>query len=114
MKPAEERLEPELRRLVVSDPEVPVVANVDAEPKTDASSSIDALIRQVSAPVRWEAVVRQLLATGVDTFVEVGPGRVLSGLIKKIDRKATIANIEAPGDVTKVETLIARDGGTDS
>ena len=106
MKPAEQRLEPELRRLVVSDPTIPVVANVDAEPKADAATSIDALVKQVSAPVQWESVVRRLVAAGTDTFVEVGPGKVLSGLIKKIDRQVRIANVEDPDGLTRVEQLL--------
>jgi [acyl-carrier-protein] S-malonyltransferase len=84
MKPAEERLAPELRALPARDPRVPVVANVDAEPKRDAGSAIEALVQQVSAPVRWEQVVRRLASEGVTTYVEVGPGTVLSGLVKKI------------------------------
>jgi [acyl-carrier-protein] S-malonyltransferase len=84
MKPAEDRLAPELRALPTRDPQVPVVANVDAEPKRDAPSAVEALVRQVSAPVRWEAVVRRLASEGVTTYVEVGPGTVLSGLVKKI------------------------------
>jgi [acyl-carrier-protein] S-malonyltransferase len=94
MKPAEERLAPELRALRSSDPSVPVVANVDAEPRRDAASSIEALIRQVSSPVLWEAVVRRLLAEGVTAFVELGPGKVLTGLIKQIDRTVTLLNVE--------------------
>ncbi len=84
MKPAEERLAPELRALPARDPRVPVIANVDAEPKRDAPSAIEALVRQVSAPVQWDAVVRRLASEGVTTYVEVGPGTVLSGLVKKI------------------------------
>ena len=84
MKPAEERLAPELRALAARDPRVPVVANVDAEAKRDASGAIEALVRQVSAPVQWDAVVRRLASEGVTTYVEVGPGTVLSGLIRKI------------------------------
>ncbi|MBP7572274.1 MAG: ACP S-malonyltransferase, partial [Acidobacteria bacterium] len=84
MKPAELRLEPELRALPARDPRVPVVANVDAEPKRDAASAIDALVRQVSSPVRWEDVVRRLASEGVRKYVEVGPGTVLTGLGRKI------------------------------
>ena len=94
MKPAEERLAPELRALSAHDPAVPVVANVDAEPKRTAADSIDALIRQVSSPVRWEDVVKRLVAEGARTFVELGPGSVLAGLIKKIDRSVTVASVE--------------------
>ena len=110
MKPAEQRLEPELRRLVVADPAIPVVANVDAELKEDAASSIDALVRQVSAPVQWEAVVERLVTAGVDTCIEVGPGKVLSGLIKKINRQMRIANIEDPDGLTRVEQLLSEAG----
>jgi [acyl-carrier-protein] S-malonyltransferase len=94
MKPAEDRLAPELRALSASDPRIPVVANVDGQPKRDAGASIDALIRQVSSPVRWEQVVRQLIADGATTFVELGPGSVLAGLIKKIDRDVRVMSIE--------------------
>jgi [acyl-carrier-protein] S-malonyltransferase len=94
MVPAQQRLEPELRALAASDPSIPVVANVDALPKTDAASAVDALIRQVSAPVRWEEVVRRLIADGARTFVELGPGTVLSGLIRKIDPTVTAVSIE--------------------
>ena len=106
MKPAERRLEPDLRGLVVSDPAIPVVANVDAELKEDAASSIEALIAQVSAPVQWESVVRRLASAGVDTFVEVGPGKVLSGLMKKIDRQLRTASVEDPDGVARLEQLL--------
>lgn len=105
MKPAEDRLAPELRALTTHDPAVPVVANVDAEPKRDARSAIDALIAQVSSPVRWEAVVQRLASEGVTTYVEVGPGTVLSGLVKKIHRDATIVNFGSPDDLAAVEAL---------
>jgi [acyl-carrier-protein] S-malonyltransferase len=94
MKPAEDRLAPELRALVSNDPLFPVVANVDAEPKRTAAESIEALVRQVSSPVRWEEVVRRLIADGATTFVELGPGSVLAGLIKKIDRSVTVFSVE--------------------
>ena len=94
MRPAEERLAPELRALASQDPAIPVVANVDAEPKRTAASAIEALVRQVSSPVRWDEVVRRLLAEGVTTFVELGPGTVLAGLIKKIDRSVTVFSVE--------------------
>jgi [acyl-carrier-protein] S-malonyltransferase len=94
MKPAEDRLAPELRALAAKDPAFPVVANVDALPKTTAAESIEALIRQVSSPVRWEDVVTRLIADGATTFVELGPGSVLAGLIKKIDRSVTVYSVE--------------------
>jgi [acyl-carrier-protein] S-malonyltransferase len=96
MKPAEDRLAPELRALPVADPAIPVVANVDAEPKREATSAVDALIRQVSSPVRWEDVVARLVKEGVTTCVELGPGTVLAGLIKKIDRNVKVVSVEDP------------------
>jgi [acyl-carrier-protein] S-malonyltransferase len=101
MKPAEDRLAPELRALTVSDPAMPVVANVDAEPKRDAQAAIDALIRQVSSPVRWEDVVKRLVAEGVTTCIELGPGNVLAGLIKKIDRGVEVMSIEDEDGLTQ-------------
>jgi [acyl-carrier-protein] S-malonyltransferase len=107
MKPAEDRLAVELRALAVRDPRVPVVANVDAEPKRDAASAIDALVRQVSSPVRWEDVCRRLASEGVRKYVEVGPGTVLCGLGRKIDRDASFANLEDPAGLEKVAALFA-------
>ena len=105
MKPAEERLAPELRALPVQHPLVPVVANVDGEPKRDARDAVEALVAQVSAPVLWEAVVRRLASEGVTTYVEVGPGSVLSGLVRKIHRDAVVMNVGSPEDLAAVEAL---------
>jgi [acyl-carrier-protein] S-malonyltransferase len=96
LKPAEDRLAPELRALPARDPRVPVVANVDAEPKRAAAAAIEALVAQVSRPVQWEAVVRRLIADGATTFLELGPGTVLAGLIRKIDRGVRVMSIEDP------------------
>ena len=79
-----------------------VVANVDAEPKRDAGSAIEALVRQVSAPVQWEAVVRRLASEGVTTYVEVGSGTVLSGLVRKIHAEARLLQFGSPGDLEAV------------
>ena len=103
MKPAEDRLEPELRGLVVRDPSVPVVANIDATPKRTGKESVEALISQVSLPVLWEASVRTLIDKGVTTFLEVGPGRVLTGSIKKTDRSVSVLNVEDPDSFGSVE-----------
>ncbi|MGH9410391.1 MAG: ACP S-malonyltransferase [Vicinamibacterales bacterium] len=104
MKPAEARLAPELRALAALDPGVPVVANVDAEPKRSASEAIEALVRQVASPVRWQDVVRRLIADGARTFVELGPGTVLAGLIKKIDRSVAVFSVEDPAGVRALES----------
>ena len=115
MKPAEDLLAPELRSLVVSHPSVPVVANVDALPKETGEDSVEALIRQVSAPVRWEEVVRRLIADGATAVVEVGPGRVLSGLIKRTDRGVLITNVEDVASLESAESalssLVEKSGG---
>ena len=108
MKPAEARLAPELRALDARDPRFPVVANVDAEPRRDAAASIEALVRQVSLPVRWDAVVARLIADGARTFVELGPGTVLAGLIKKIDRSVTVVSVEHPDGLAGLDAVLGR------
>jgi len=105
MKPAEDRLAPELRALAVHDPRPPVVANVDAEPKRTAAEAIEALIKQVCAPVRWEDVIRRLASEGVTTYVEAGPGTVLSGLVRKIHREATVVSFGGPDDLGAIEAM---------
>ena len=103
MKPAEDRLAPELRAASTRDPRIPVVANVDAEPKRTAPASVEALIRQVSSPVRWESVIQRLASEGVTRYVEAGPGKALSGMIKRIVSGATIQNVEGPADLAAIE-----------
>jgi [acyl-carrier-protein] S-malonyltransferase len=107
MKPAEERLAPELRALTVHAPRRPVVANVDAELKRDGASAIEALVRQVSGAVRWEDVIRRLASEGVRTYVEVGPGSVLTGLVRKIDREAQALRVEDDEHLAAVNELFA-------
>jgi len=102
MKPAEERLAPELRSLAVHQPRVPIVANVDAEAKREAEGAIDALVRQVSAAVLWEDVMHRLASEGVTTYVEVGPGTVLSGLVRKIYPDARVLHFGSPDDLAAV------------
>lgn len=107
MKPAEQRLGPELRALDAKAPRVPIVANIDAELKRTGEDAVDALVRQVSMPVRWEAVVDRLASEGVTHYVEVGPGTVLSGLIRKIHRDASVTRFSEPADLAAVEALFA-------
>jgi [acyl-carrier-protein] S-malonyltransferase len=107
MKPAEERLAPELRALRTQAPSRPVVANVDAEPKVDGASAIEALIRQVSGAVRWEDVVRRLASEGVRTYVEVGPGSVLAGLVRKIDPDARAVSVSDDKGLQALDELLA-------
>jgi [acyl-carrier-protein] S-malonyltransferase len=110
MKPAEDRLAPELRAMATQNPRIPVVANVDASLKTEASAAIEALVQQVSAAVRWEDSIRRLASDGVTTYVEVGPGTVLSGLIRKIHRDATVAAVGAPEDIDAARAALGRSG----
>jgi len=108
MKPAEDRLAPELRALRAQDPAIPVVANVDAEPKRTGAESIEALVRQISAPVRWQDVVQRLVAEGARTFIELGPGAVLAGLIKKIDRSVAVYSVEDRAGLDAMLTAVHR------
>ncbi len=94
MQPADARLEEALAPVMMQTPEIPVVSNVDAQPHTDPHDLKDILVRQVISPVRWEDSIRSMLAAGIDEFYEIGPGKVLSGLLKRISRKTpcTIVN----------------------
>jgi [acyl-carrier-protein] S-malonyltransferase len=95
MKPADERLAEALANIVVKAPRVPVWSNVDAKPHVDPEEILTLLVKQVLSPVRWEETLRGLLADGVDKFYEIGPGRVLAGLLKRVNRKSEIVNITA-------------------
>jgi len=94
MMPAQEKLENDLRAIKFADPHVPVVTNVDADTITKGDDAREALIRQVSMPVRWEESMRMLLDEGVNTFIEVGPGKVLTGIMRQIERSVTTLNVE--------------------
>jgi [acyl-carrier-protein] S-malonyltransferase len=111
MEPAEARLRGDVERLPFSDPGVPVYVNVDAAPITDAAGAKDALIRQVSRPVLWEQSVRAMIADGVSLFVEVGPGRVLSGLLARIDKGAGRVSVQGPSDFAAAKEAIAEARG---
>lgn len=94
MEPAQKRLEPELRAAAFSALKVPLITNVDAEAIKSGEEARDALIRQVTMPVRWLDSVHELIESGVTMFVEVGPGKVLSGLLRQIDRSVRSFNID--------------------
>jgi [acyl-carrier-protein] S-malonyltransferase len=93
MKPAQDRLAADLEVLQFQNPSIPVVCNVDATSIQGAERSRDALIRQVTGSVKWEQSIRLLIAQSVQTFVEVGPGKVLWGLMRQIDRSKTCRNV---------------------
>ena len=101
MAPAGERLKDVLNEVDIQAARVPVVANVSARPLHHKEEIKQALVRQVASPVLWEDSVRWMLEQGVDTFVEIGPGRVLSGLIRKIDRRVAVYNVEDPESLEK-------------
>ncbi|WP_306533077.1 ACP S-malonyltransferase [Geobacter sp.] len=94
MVPAGERLAEVLAAVTVGDLAAPVVTNVEAKPNQDKGRVNELLVRQVSAPVLWDASVREMVALGVTEFVEVGPGKVLSGLVKRIDKEVVTKNVE--------------------
>ena len=106
MKPAEERLAPLLAEISFADPAVPVYVNVDAAPVTTADAARDALVRQVSRPVRWEESVRRMVDDGVSLFVEIGPGKVLSGLIRRIAKGVPSVNVAGPEDLERARAAI--------
>ena len=94
MAPAQKRLEPDLRAAKFNDLRFPLVTNVDAEAITSGDEAREALIRQVTSPVRWLDSVHEMIESGVTIFVEVGPGKVLSGLMRQIDRSVRSLNVE--------------------
>jgi [acyl-carrier-protein] S-malonyltransferase len=104
MKPAQYRLSADLDATQVADPQVPLVNNVSAAVVTSASLVREGLKQQVTAPVRWEESVRRLRVEGVDLFVEVGPGKVLSGLVRQIDRAAECLRVEDSATLNDVTT----------
>ena len=113
MKPAEERLKADLLATRFADLRVPLVTNADADLITTGEEARDALIRQVCQPVRWEESIRQLLELGVDTFVEVGPGRVLSGLLRQIERSVRCVNVEDEESLKATLEKLARPRAAD-
>lgn len=101
MKPAQDRLAEDLRALTFHTPAIPLMCNVDASLVTTGEQARDALIRQVTGTVQWHKSMRELAALGAHTFVEVGPGRVLCGLLRQIDRSRTCMNVEDEASLQK-------------
>jgi [acyl-carrier-protein] S-malonyltransferase len=106
MKPAEERLSVDLDKLRFSDLKCPLITNVDASPIRTGTEARDALKRQVSRPVRWQESVQRLIASGVGKLIEVGPGKVLSGLTRSIDKSVTMQNAEDEKSLENVLSAI--------
>jgi [acyl-carrier-protein] S-malonyltransferase len=107
MKPAQERLTADLQNLNFSDPGIPVISNVYACPVEEAGAAREALIRQVTASVRWSDSMQWLIHDGVQAFIEVGPGKVLSGLMRQIDRSKKCLNAEDDSSLEKTWELLA-------
>jgi [acyl-carrier-protein] S-malonyltransferase len=107
MKPAQDRLAADLERLTFSEPKFPAVTNVDARITTAPGELRDALFRQVSAPVRWVESMQLLVENGVDTVVEVGPGKVLSGLMRQTSRDIKCLNVEDAASLEATSAALA-------
>jgi [acyl-carrier-protein] S-malonyltransferase len=100
MIPAGERLSGVLADIDVNEMSLPVVSNVEASPNQDAARVCDLLVQQVSAPVRWQETVACMVALNVDRYVEIGPGKVLSGLTKRMAKGSTIQNVQNVADIS--------------
>jgi len=101
MKPAQDRLEEDLKKIKMSRPVYPVVCNVEASVVTDDVRALSTLVKQVTGSVKWDQCMRLLIAEGVDTFIEVGPGKVLCGLMRQIDRSKTALNVGDEASLAK-------------
>jgi [acyl-carrier-protein] S-malonyltransferase len=106
MAPARERLKSELDSVPLKDLKCPLISNVDARAVTSGRTARENLVRQVTSPVRWDACVRELAALGATDFVEVGPGRGLSGLIRRILPQSKVTNVEDPASLDKTLGLL--------
>jgi [acyl-carrier-protein] S-malonyltransferase len=104
MQPAQEEVARVLASLTLADPRIPVAANVTGGLVTTADAARDALIRQVTGTVRWVDCVHALIAAGSTVFIEVGPGKVLSGLLRQIDPAQKALNVE---DIASLEKTLA-------
>ncbi len=107
MQPAQDALAKDLESIVFNDPIVPIAANVDARLITRGPDSRDCLIRQVTGPVRWVECIQLLIAQGATHFIEVGPGKVLSGLMRQIDRNQKTLNVEDSASLDKTLSALA-------
>lgn len=107
MQPAQERLAADLDRAEFSDPRVPLISNVDAAEVRTGAEARSALVRQVSSAVRWRETVERLVGAGVETFVEVGPGKVLSGLVRQTARAARCLNVEDAASLEATRAALA-------
>jgi [acyl-carrier-protein] S-malonyltransferase len=108
LAPAQQQLEPDLRAVKFANLRFPVITNVDAEAETSGDEAREALVRQVTLPVRWLESVREMIDLGVRIFVEVGPGKVLCGLLRQIDRSVRCFNVEDSATLRSTVEKIAQ------
>jgi [acyl-carrier-protein] S-malonyltransferase len=104
MSPVQPRLAEVLGNVPLKPPSAPVIANATAEPNTDTGRIVELLLTQVTAAVRWVETVQKMALNGVDTVIEIGPGKVLSGLARRIDKTLKVYSVE---DVAGVQALLA-------
>jgi len=104
MKPAQDKMKDYLETFNIKDIDIPVYNNVDAEKESKKEVIKDALVRQVSGAVRWTELIENMIEDGIDTFIEVGAGSVLTGLVKKINKNVTVFNISTVEDLNKMES----------
>jgi len=107
MKPAAERLRERLAQTAFATPAIPVVNNVDVRVESQPEAIRDALYRQAYSPVRWVEIVREIRARGVNHLVECGPGKVLAGMVRRIDAEAVVGTLHDPASLTEVKGLLA-------
>ena len=106
MQPAQERLAQDLQRVNFQPMQIPLIKNIDAEPTTDSAEARDALICQVTGAVRWVDSMKKLISLGAEAFVEVGPGKVLCGLMRQIDRSKSCLNVEDEASLQKTMSAL--------
>jgi len=110
MTPARGPLGEALGAATVSAPQFPVLANVDAEPKPDRSAIVDALLRQIDSPVQWVATIRKMAEMGVTHALEIGPGRVLAGLMRRLDKSLKVLSVDSEISIEKVPDFLELEG----
>jgi [acyl-carrier-protein] S-malonyltransferase len=106
MEPARQAVQRALDAAQVSAPNIPVVVNVDAEPRSEADAVRDALVRQVDSPVQWVKTVQRLRQEGVTHALEIGPGRVLAGLARRIDKELRVLSVGSPAAIEKIPSFL--------
>src|SRR6185312_6365851 len=110
MRPAAESLAPELEHARFRAMAFPVIANVDAEPNADPARVAGLLTRQIDGPVQWMKSVERMAAAGVTKALEIGPGKVLAGLVKRIDKRIKVLNVSDPEGIEKVDAFLKEEG----